>query len=202
MERLLQMTGVDHGDDPIQPQGLTDRRSLEKPHHRPRFCKASGLDDDVIKLSGAGYDLVEYLEQIITNSAAHTAVIEFEESVVCCVHELTVDPDITKFILDNRKSMIRHSPQDVLEERSLARAQKAGDQSDGDRIHRTNTPIDVGWSRAVEGGHEYATTGLAWSHAPVSPRILPPVEFTRTPSAKGMGEPSGPTHPNQPVPHR
>ena len=127
--------GIDDGDDAVElecllhflvgKEGLRDGAGIGH---------AGGLDQDHVELVAALAELGQDADEIAAHAAADAAVVQLEDFLVGLDDELVVDADLAEFILDHRDALAVVLGEDAVEQRGLARAEKAGDDGDRDEI--------------------------------------------------------------------
>ena len=141
--------GVDHGHHRVEP-GVVGQAAavlelpLEGRRHRHRLGDAGGLDQDRVEPPVRG-QLGDAGQQILAQRAADAAVGQLDQPLLGAVEpslagdQRGVDVDLAHVVDDHRDPPALPVGEHVVEQRGLARAEKAGQH--GDR----NRPADRHW---------------------------------------------------------
>src|SRR5262249_47592703 len=93
--------------------------------------QASGFDENVIEAVPAFHQAAEDADEVAANGAADAPVVHFKDFFLGADDQLVIDADLAEFILDDGNALAMLGRQDVIEQRGLASAEKAGQNGDG-----------------------------------------------------------------------
>src|SRR5450830_41122 len=116
---------VFRGDETVRHQGMQNRNRRRQPR---------GFDNDTIKLALAAFgetpgDVLERLLQIAADRAAQAAAAHFHYDVFLTVrHQQMVQTDLAEFIDDDQRVFQLRLGHQIIEQGSLAAAEKTGQQ--------------------------------------------------------------------------
>jgi hypothetical protein len=120
------------GEDRIEQVVLADLLvGEERLRHRSRIGHAGRLDDDPVEFKRAGVALLperaEDPDQVAAHCAADAAVVHFDDLLVRFLDDRAVDADLAELVLDHRDALAVVFLEDAVQQRRLARAEKAGE---------------------------------------------------------------------------
>ena len=147
VEVRADMLRVDHRDDRVERDLLRDRIVEEEGlRDRIRIGEAARLDDDVIEPVGARDEHPHDPHEILAHraDAAHAAVGHLVDFLGRFEHEAAVDADLAELVLDHRDLAAVLLAQDVVQQRGLARAEKAREHGDRNLLDVAVGGVDVG----------------------------------------------------------
>ncbi len=130
--------GVHHRDHPVHRQPGADVRPVEGLDEGLWQREARGFDQYVIGARLARQQALDGGQKIVGDGAAQAAIGQLDNIVfgagldAATPQDLAIDADIAKFIDDQREAAPLRMGQHMTDERGLARAEKAGDDGDGD----------------------------------------------------------------------
>ena len=145
VERGICIDRVDQRDDAVEPVGLDQRRmSHDRLQHRRRIGEPGGLDDDAAQSCDAAalqpVDQVgERIDEIAAHRAAKAAVGKLDDAVGRLLDQQMVDRHVAKLIDDDGRVGECGIPEQPVEQRRLAGAEKAGQHRDGNGELRQST---------------------------------------------------------------
>ncbi len=127
----LGMLRIDERDDGVElkvlAQVFVDEERLR---YRPRIGQARRLDDDVIEFVPPLHQLAEDADQIAADRAADAAVRRLEDFFFRPDDDLMIDADLTELVLDDGNPLAVLLGQNSIQQRGLARAEKAREHRD------------------------------------------------------------------------
>ena len=124
--------GIDHRDDPIQPEGLHERGMRHDRLQDGRGIGKTGrLDDDALQALDAPrlqpVDKVgERIDKFPANRAAETPVGKLDHAIRSLLDEQMIDRHVAEFIDDHRRVGQSRVLQQAVEQGRLASAEKPG----------------------------------------------------------------------------
>jgi hypothetical protein len=132
---LLDLLGIDHGDDRVDAHELLKLRDVQEGlRDRAGIGDAGGLDEQVIEAARL-MSCLHAFDEILAHGAAEAAVAELEHFVVGLFDERAVDADLADFIDDDGEFVAVLLLEDVVEQRGFPGAEEAGEDGDGDGFH-------------------------------------------------------------------
>ena len=140
---LLDLLGIDHRDDRIEPHELLELRDIEEGlRDGPGIGDAGGLDEQIIE-AALLEEILHALDQVLAHGAAEAAVVHLHDFLLLVFS--TSMPSMP--ILPTSLTMIGELVavlllEDVVEERGFSGAEEAGE--DGDRVQAS------GWKSWAE----------------------------------------------------
>ena len=135
------MLGIHQGEDGVQEVGLGNLVVHEKGlRHRSGIGQAGRLDDHPVEHQLALATLLGQLlqggTQILADGAADAAIAHLDDLLLGVRHQdVVVDVLLTELVFDHGNLQAMGLGQHALEQRGLARAQKAGEDGDRDEGH-------------------------------------------------------------------
>ncbi|MNV62199.1 hypothetical protein D3C71_1547360 [compost metagenome] len=140
VELLVGVLGVDQRDDGVDQVRLGDFVVHEESlRHGTGVGHARGLDDDALELDQAlaalGGQQLQGLAQVFTDGAADAAIAHLHDLFLGLgLEDVGVDVFLTELVFNHGNLLAMGFSQHALEQRGLARAEKA--REDGDRNER------------------------------------------------------------------
>ena len=147
MNVLAKVPCVGYRDDGVQAHLRREFLVVEEARgYRRRVGQAAGLDQDVIELIAALEKFAEHLDEVIAHidKAADAAVGESEDFLFGFFDQVGINRDFTELVFDHRDAIAVALAQNVIEQRGLACAEKAGEDGDRQRDRRRNGLLRVG----------------------------------------------------------
>ncbi|MOA00411.1 hypothetical protein D3C78_1197700 [compost metagenome] len=132
---------VDHGDHRVDGAGVADFRPLECLHERFWQCEAAGFDEDVVEVATARHQFTHDREEFFLHGAAEAAVGQFVDAAAslffsaadaALLEDFTIDAEFAELVDDDCDAAALGVVEHVPEQSGLARAEKAGDDGDGE----------------------------------------------------------------------
>src|SRR5690606_4033721 len=120
-----------------------DLGPVEGADQRLRQRQARGLDDDMVGPVGPVEQLAQRRHEIGGDGAADAAVGELDHvvgaaAVVAAAEQhLAIDAELAELVDDERDAPPARMAEQMADERGLARAEKAGDDRNGNAAHQT-----------------------------------------------------------------
>ncbi len=125
------MTRVHQCHDAVERKRGADRRVDEEGlGNRPRIGEAGRFQHDPVEALAACREVAQNADQIAADRAADAAVVELEDLLLGVDHQLLVDADLAELILDHRDALTVAAGENPVQQRRLARTQKARQYSD------------------------------------------------------------------------
>jgi hypothetical protein len=134
VQHALEMPGISHGDNAIQPQMLLKLRQVKSVRDGAGIGEAGCLDQHVIEPLLALLKVGQCFDEIAPHPAAQAAVVQLHDLFIRANHQLPVNADLTKLIDDDRQPVAMRLGEQMFQEGCFAGAQKAGEDRDGDRL--------------------------------------------------------------------
>src|SRR3990172_7149056 len=139
VQLLGRVLGVHHGEDRIEQVVSADILVGEKRlRHGPGVGHAGGLDDDAVELertlAAPDLQVAEDLDQVAAHRAADAAVVHLDDLLLAVFDDLAVDADLAELVLDHRDALAVVLLEDAVEQRGLARAEKARENGHGNHV--------------------------------------------------------------------
>jgi len=111
---------------------------------QPLSAIAGGLDQYGIELVATLAQFRKNADEITAHAAADAPIVQLENFLVGLNDQLMVHSDFAEFIFDDRDAFAVIFGEDAIQERSFARAEKAGDNGDGDGRFGVHEEMEVG----------------------------------------------------------
>ena len=127
---VTEVFGVDQGDDRIQTRRVAQITAQKRHRHWQRIGQAGGFHHQVIDRFGAIQNPVDRLQQFTVDRAADAAVAELDHVITGGDHQIVVDADLAEFIDQYGGLEALLIAENVVEQRGLARPEKAGQDRD------------------------------------------------------------------------
>ena len=127
---------------------LRDRAGMSQP------C---GFDQHPVEPSTALSQVVEHPQQVASNRAAQASVVNLKNGFIDPHHECLINTNFTEFVDNNCDALAVLGPQDIVEKRGLARAEKAGENGDRYGTH-VSTLQAVLWGFIIISPKRQATS--------------------------------------------
>ena len=127
----LALARVRHGDEAVELDiGVLLGHVLHRADHVAQLADAAGLDDDAVG-GELALHVLEGLAEVTHQGAADAAGGHFGDLHAGILQEAAVNADLAEFILDQHDLFaLVGLVQQLLDQRGLARAEKAGDNID------------------------------------------------------------------------
>ena len=131
---------VDHGDHRVDGAGAADFRPLEGLHQGLGQGQARGFDEDMVEVAATGHQFAHHRKELFLHGAAQAAVRQFIHAAVgfflgatdrALLEDLTVNAQLAEFVDDHRNATALGVVEHVAQQGGFARAEKAGNDSDG-----------------------------------------------------------------------
>ncbi len=113
---------------------LAIARQVAEHDDRAGIGDAAGLHDDVLGRVGAVAQQRELADEVARDAAADAAVLQADHLAVARLDELGVDVDRAEVVDEDGEAAIARVAQERVEQRRLARAEKAADDGQLDRF--------------------------------------------------------------------
>ncbi|MNS31196.1 hypothetical protein D3C72_632450 [compost metagenome] len=132
---------VDHRDHRVDGAGIADFRPLEGLHQRFGQGQAAGFDEDMVQVATACHQLAHHREELFLHGAAQAAVGQLVDATggfffgatdAALLEDFAVDAQFAELVDDHRNAAALGVVEHVAQQGSLARAEEAGDDGDGE----------------------------------------------------------------------
>ena len=132
---------VDHGDHGVDGASVADFRPLEGLHQRFGQGQAASLDQDVVQVATACHQLAHHREEFFLHGAAQAAVgqlvnaaggLFFSATDAALLEDFAIDAQFAELVDDDRDAAALGVVEHVAQQRGLARAEKAGNDGNGE----------------------------------------------------------------------
>ena len=128
--------GIDDGDDGVEADEFLQRRDVRKSlRNGAGVGDARRFDQDVVE-AAFFQKFLDAFNEVFADGAADAAITHFEEFVFLVFNELAVNTNFADFVDDNSKFIIVLPAQYIVEKGGFARAEKAGENGNGDDFLR------------------------------------------------------------------
>ena len=143
VELQLGMFRIDQGYDAVQVERLAGLVvDEERLRHRARVCQSGGLDQDPVELVAPLDQVSQDADQVASHGAADAAVVHLEDFFVGIDHQLLIDADLAKLVLDHGDALTVVLRENSVEQGGLAAAQKSGQHGYGNTLgHLANLSV-------------------------------------------------------------
>jgi hypothetical protein len=133
---LLDVATVDDGDHSVQDVRSGDL-SIDKEGlgHGRWISQSCGLNQDTVKAVPPLEQRSQDADEVAAHCATNAAVVHLKDFFVGPNDQGIIDANLAKLVLDNSNSLAVMLGQDAIEQGSLASAQEASQQGNGDALY-------------------------------------------------------------------
>ena len=146
--------GIGQSDDAIDRDARADCGPVEGLQKRLRQSQARGLDQDMVGALGQGHQRLDRRDEIIGDGAADAAIGQFDDVLGRAIliragfQDIAIDAHGAEFVDQHRQPLALRVLHQMADQRRLARAEKAGDDGDGDLVEVGHSDVSIGGIRA------------------------------------------------------
>src|SRR5690606_31919872 len=139
--------GIDHE---LVAQVIIEEEGLR---HRPWIGHAGGFDQGMVEAVATLEQLAQHTDQVAAHRAADAAIAGFEDLLFSADHQLVIHAHFPELVLDHGNALAMLVRKDAVEQRGLARAEKAGQHGDRNASGLVHAllPLAVSISHTVSG---------------------------------------------------